>query len=153
VGLRQLLDETGDTQTALATAVERSDAMISRLVSGEAKPSFDTAADIVRYFSAKLGRRVTHEEAFGDPLAQDDSAADRPTSGIEGEPRAANADSGSPVCASPCLPRCADAGGLGAQGHTQPSAPTGAHTSGGLAPDTSADPSAVDVPVAPLTEG
>jgi transcriptional regulator with XRE-family HTH domain len=72
VALRDLLQEAGLSQRELAAGIGKSDALVSRLVSGEATPSKETIDKTLYFLSGRLGRPVTYEELFGAP----ESAAD-----------------------------------------------------------------------------
>lgn len=65
LGLRTLLDKHGITQRELATAIGKSDAAVSRLLSGETTASQETIDAVLAFLSKRLGRRVTYERAFG----------------------------------------------------------------------------------------
>lgn len=68
-GLGELLLKHDIQQVDLATGIERSEALISRIVSGEAGASQATINEILAFLSKKLRRRVTYEECFGSPVA------------------------------------------------------------------------------------
>jgi predicted transcriptional regulator len=65
--LKQLLEDGEITQAELADGIGKSEAMVSRLVAGEAAPSKETIDSILTFLTKRLGRRVTYEKAFGSP--------------------------------------------------------------------------------------
>ena len=67
--LKMLMDEFGVSQAEMARAIERSEAMVSRLVRGETAPSMETVGRILAFLAERSGRKVTFEEAFGDITA------------------------------------------------------------------------------------
>jgi transcriptional regulator with XRE-family HTH domain len=68
--LKALLDEAEINQAEFARGTDRSPALVSRLVSGEATPSKDTIDNSLSFLSLRLGRSVTYEEAFGSPTPE-----------------------------------------------------------------------------------
>ena len=69
-GLSGLLKRNRLSQAELARGIGRSSAFISQLIHGKTGASQETVADILRFLSARLGRRVTYEGAFGSPVEQ-----------------------------------------------------------------------------------
>lgn len=65
--LETLLVEQGIEQRELAKGINRSDALISRIVRGECGASQDTINAVLAFLSGRLGRTVTYEETFGAP--------------------------------------------------------------------------------------
>lgn len=65
LGLRTLLDKHGITQRELALAIGKSDAAVSRLVSGETAASQETIDAVLAYLTSRLGKRMTYERVFG----------------------------------------------------------------------------------------
>lgn len=63
-GLAGLLEEAGVSQREFAQGIKRSDAVVSRLVSGEAAPSKRTIDNTLAFLRKRLRRRVTYEEVW-----------------------------------------------------------------------------------------
>jgi transcriptional regulator with XRE-family HTH domain len=64
-GLKALLDKHRISQRELAHGIGKSDAAISRLVSGATGASQETINDVLVFLSKRLHRRVTYEQVFG----------------------------------------------------------------------------------------
>lgn len=64
LGLKTLLDKHGITQHELAVALGKSDAAVSRLVSGETSATQETIEAVLAYLSNRLGKRMTYERVF-----------------------------------------------------------------------------------------
>jgi transcriptional regulator with XRE-family HTH domain len=62
--LKTLIEELGLSQAELARGIGRSEAFVSRLLSGETGASQGTIAGLLAFLSERTGRRVTYEQLF-----------------------------------------------------------------------------------------
>lgn len=74
----RFVDAHGITQRELAEGIGRTESFVSMLASGASGASQGTVASILTFLSGRLGRRVTYEEAFGEPLFVDCPVAPAP---------------------------------------------------------------------------
>lgn len=64
---RALFDSLGIRQAELAKAAGLAEASVSRLLNGTVEPNKSTIDAVLAFFSKRLDRVVTYEEAFGSP--------------------------------------------------------------------------------------
>lgn len=76
--LERLLDSAGLNQTEVAERLGLDSSTVSRKVSGARPWKGDEIRELLAFASERLGRRVTYEEAFGDPTP-DQAAVVAPT--------------------------------------------------------------------------
>lgn len=67
-GLKTLLERNGISQRELARGLRKSDAAVSRLLSGDTAATQDTIEAVLAFLSKRLRRRLTYEQVFG-PVA------------------------------------------------------------------------------------
>jgi len=62
--LKSLLESNSISQAEVARGIGRSEAFVSRLLSGETGASQETIAALLSYMSHRLGRQVAYEDLF-----------------------------------------------------------------------------------------
>lgn len=70
MALRDVLAAHDISQKELALGIGKSDAVVSRMLSGEVGIERKTINAILGFLSARLKRRVTYEQAFSERVTQ-----------------------------------------------------------------------------------